>query len=161
MSYPISHSLLAVAGWAALAAALYWKISRYRPGALAIAAGVISHWVLDLLVHRPDLPLYPGGPKAGLGLWNSLPGTLIAEALFFGVGVWLYAKSTRAASRGGHLGWWVFVAFLVLVYAANLVGPPPARVEEVAFVALALWLMPIWAWSIDRRRTIAVVDGAR
>ncbi|MCP5117677.1 MAG: hypothetical protein GY953_43190, partial [bacterium] len=56
VSYPISHSLLAVAGWAGLAAVLYWKISRYRPGALAIAAGVISHWVLDLLVHRPDLP---------------------------------------------------------------------------------------------------------
>ena len=152
MSYPISHSLLSATGWAALAALAYWKVSRYWTGAVAIGGCVLSHWVLDWIVHRPDLPLYPGGPKAGLALWNSVPATLAAEAFFFGAGIWLYQRSTQATSKGGQIGWWTFVGFLVLVYAMNLLGPPPGSVEEVAFVTLALWLMPIWAWSFDRKR---------
>ena len=155
VSYPISHSLLAAAGWAVFAATAYWALSRYRAGAIAIGAGVLSHWVLDWIVHRPDLPLYPGGPKLGLGLWDSVPATLGAEAACFITGVWLYERSTRATSNGGRLGWWVFVCFIALVYAANLLGPPPARVEEVAFVTLTLWLLPIWAWSFDRKRVLA------
>jgi len=153
-SYPISHSLVAAAGWAVLAGSVYWLIRGYVSGVVVIAAGVLSHWVLDLVVHRPDLPLFPGGPKFGLGLWNSVPATLAAEALFFGVGIWIYARSTAATSRGGRFGWWAFVVFLVFAYASNFLGPPPTSVEEVAFVTLALWLMPIWAWSFDRRRTV-------
>ena len=49
---------------------------------------------------------------------------------------------------------WIFVAFLVLVYFANLLGPPPERVEEVAYLTLAMWLLPFWAWSFDRRRIV-------
>jgi hypothetical protein len=154
VSYPVSHSLLTTVGWGAATALIYWKISRRVRGALVVGAGVISHWFLDFLVHRPDLPLYPGGPKLGLGLWNSVPATLALEALFFGGGVWLYARTTRATSKSGRLAWWAFVAFLTLVYAANLLGPPPTRVEDVAFVTLALWLMPLWAWGLDRRRTL-------
>ena len=60
----------------------------------------------------------------------------------------------NTTSKGGRLGWWAFVGFLTLVYAINLLGPPPTRVEEVAFVTLALWLMPIWAWSFDRKRAL-------
>ena len=152
VSYPISHSLLAAVEWATLAGGIYWAVRRYLPGALAIGAGVLSHWFLDWLVHRPDLPLYPGGAKHGLGLWNSLTGTLLAEALFFGVGVGLYARWTRSTSKGGQFGWWAFVAFLAVAYAANLLGPPPPSVEDVAVVTLSLWLMPIWAWSFDRKR---------
>ena len=154
VSYPISHSLLAATGWAALAAIAYWTLSRYRTGAIAVGGCVLSHWVLDWIVHRPDLPLYPGGPKAGLALWNSVPATLAVEALFFGTGVWLYGRSTRATSKGRQIGWWTFVGFLMLVYAMSLLGPLPARVEEVAFVTLTLWLMPIWAWSFDRKRAV-------
>ena len=152
VSYPISHSLLAVAGWAVLAAALYWRTTGYRLGALVIAAAVTSHWVLDLLVHRPDLPLYPRGPLAGLGLWNSFAASFAAEVVCFGLGVWIYARSTTASSNAGRFGWWVFVAFLILVYAMNIFGPRPERVEQVAVVGLTLWLMPVWAWSFDRRR---------
>ena len=152
-SYPISHSLVGAAGWAVAAAAVYWALRRYRTGAVVVGLGVVSHWLLDWVVHRPDLPLYPGGEKSGLGLWNSVPATLAVEALFFGGGVWIYQRSTRAMSQGGRYGWGAFVVFLILVYAMNLLGPPPQRVEQVAFVALALWLMPLWAWSFDRRRT--------
>jgi hypothetical protein len=78
------------------------------------------------------------------------------ESLFFGAGVWLYARSTRATSRGGRLGWRAFVAFLVAVYAANLLGPPLAQVEQVALVTLSLWLMPLWAWRFDQKRVSVV-----
>jgi len=156
VSYPISHSLLAAAGWAALAATTYWLTNPYSRGALVIGACVVSHWVLDWFVHAPDLPLYPGGPKYGLGLWNSVTATIAVESLCLGAGVWLYARSTKPTSRGGRLGWWAFVSFLVVVYAANLLGPPPERVEQVVLVTLSLWLMPLWAWSFDRGRVVVV-----
>lgn len=156
VSYPISHSLLAAVGWATLAGIAYWTISRYARGALVIGACVLSHWVLDWVVHAPDLPLYPAGAKYGLGLWNSVAATVVVEGLVFGAGVWVYARSTRATSRAGRLGWWAFVAFLVVVYAANFLGPPPSQVEQVASVTLLLGLMPIWAWRFDRRRVSVV-----
>ena len=127
VSFPISHSLLSATGWAALAALAYWTVSRYWTGAVAIGGCVLSHWVLDWIVHQPDLPLYPGGPKAGLALWNSVPATLAAEAFFFGAGIWLYQRSTQATSKGGRIGWWTFVGFLMLVYAMNLLAASRER----------------------------------
>lgn len=79
VSYPISHSLLAAVGWATLFALLYLLATRYRRGAVVIWFGVVSHWVLDFVTHRPDLPLYPGGPLLGLSLWNSPVATVSAE----------------------------------------------------------------------------------
>lgn len=152
VSYPISHSLVATLGWSAVAGSAYWILTRYGSGALAIGAAVTSHWVLDWLVHRPDLPLYPGGPKLGFGLWNSIPATLAAEAFFFVGGIWVYSRATQARSKYGQAGFWVFVAFIALVYASNLLGAPPPGPEAVAWVTLSLWLMVVWAWSFDRRR---------
>ena len=156
VSYPISHSLVGAAGWATLLGGAYWATSRYVRGAFVIGVGVVSHWFLDWVVHAPDLALYPGGTNYGLGLWNSMAATLAAEALVFGGGAWLYARSTRATSRGGRLDWWAFVAFVTVAYAANLLGPPPSRVEEVASVTLSLWVMPVWAWWFDRKRVFVV-----
>lgn len=96
----------------------------------------------------------------GLGLWNSVPATLAAESAFLITGVWLYSRSTQATTKGGRLGWRAFVVVLVLVYAANLLGPPPARAEEVAYVTLTLWLMPLWAWGFDRKRILAAATAA-
>lgn len=148
-SYPISHSLVTSVGWGALVGALCWAFTRKR-GALLVGALVPSHWLLDWIVHRPDLPLYPGGSTYGLGLWDSLPATLAAEGLVFGAGVWLYSRVTR----GPRLGLSLFVGFLLVAYAGNVAGPPPENVRQVASVTLALWLLPLWAWSFDRRRTV-------
>ena len=104
VDYPITHSLLAVIGWAVLFGAVYFMARRYRIGALMVGAAVLSHWLLDFITHRPDLPLYPGGARVGLGLWNSLWGTLGVELTLFAIGVWLYARTTRAADRAGSLG---------------------------------------------------------
>ena len=83
VSYPITHSLVAVLGWGLAAVILYRIVRRPWREALVVGAGVVSHWLLDFLTHRPDLPLWPGGPKVGLGLWNSVPATIGVEVLLF------------------------------------------------------------------------------
>jgi membrane-bound metal-dependent hydrolase YbcI (DUF457 family) len=83
VSYPWSHSLLMLCVWASAFGGIYYAITRYRAGAIAIWIGVVSHWVLDWVTHRPDMPLYPGGALYGLGLWNSIAGTMGVEFLMF------------------------------------------------------------------------------
>jgi membrane-bound metal-dependent hydrolase YbcI (DUF457 family) len=151
--YPYTHSLVAVLGWAALASGLYWILTRYRAGAITIGLAVVSHWVLDLLTHMPDLPLFPGGgPKLGLGLWNSLPGTILLELTLFTVGVLLYISVTRARNKRGKYALASLVLFLLITYMANLYGPPPPDAKLVAMSALLLWLLIPWGYWIDRNR---------
>ncbi|RPI13202.1 MAG: hypothetical protein EHM65_05390, partial [Acidobacteriales bacterium] len=124
--YPLSHSLVATSGWAAAAALLYWLITRYRRGAVVVGLVALSHWVLDAVSHRPDMPLYPGpSPMVGLGLWYSVAGTLIVEGLMFAAGVRVYTAATRARDRKGTYGLWSFVALMVVLYIASVTGPPP------------------------------------
>lgn len=152
--YPLSHSLLTGVGWAVLFAALYWVWTRYLAGAVTIALAVVSHWLLDLVTHRPDLPLYPGGATlAGLGLWNSVAGTVAVEGLLFVAGVWVYAAMTRPRDRTGRYAFWSFVALLVVLYVASLLGPPPPSVTAMAVVGLSAWLFVFWAAWFDRHRT--------
>jgi hypothetical protein len=152
VSYPYSHSLLFVTIWALIFAGGYLSKTRYWRGASVIFVGVISHWGLDVLSHRPDMPLFPGSATIGLGLWNSLAATVLVEGVAFALGVWIYARSTRATDRTGRWAWWTLVAFLLLIYAGNLAGSPPPSSAAVAAVALAAWLFPLWAWWIDRHR---------
>lgn len=153
MHYPISHSLVAAAGWSVLCGLLYWGATRYRSGALVVALVALSHWYLDALVHRPDLPLYPGSPlRVGLGLWNSIPATLLLEGLMFAGGVWLYTRGTHAKDALGRYALLGFVAFMVLVYAGDLLAPPPPNWQAVAWAGLAGWLFPFWAEWFDRHR---------
>src|SRR5262249_18267458 len=101
--YPWSHSLLMSIAWATVFTAIYFALTRYKPGSLAIWMGVVSHWVLDWITHRPDMPLYPGGgPRLGLGLWNSIAGTMLVEIGMLAVGLGLYVSSTRARDRIGR-----------------------------------------------------------
>ena len=158
-SYPITHSLLAVLAWGALFAAAYALLKKYPKGAWVCGAAVVSHWVLDLLTHRPDLPIVPGGAaRVGLGLWNSLPGTLIVEVGIFAVGVWLYLRTTRATDRVGTISFWSLVGFLLLVYLGNLLGAPPPDSTAIAWVGQAQWLLVIWAYWVDRHRMVET-DG--
>lgn len=100
---PYSHSLVTCIGWPLLFAVGYWLLTRYRTGAVVIALGVLSHWLLDYITHRPDMPLSPGvETKLGLGMWNSIVGTLAIESLMFIVGVWFYLTATR---RGVFAFW--------------------------------------------------------
>ncbi len=151
--YPITHSLLLSLVWASLFGAIYLFVRRYPKGAWICGAAVLSHWVLDLLTHRPDLPLAPGvETRFGLGLWNSLAATLVVEVGIFGVGVWLYVRSTRAIDGVGSIALWSLVGFLLVVYFSNLFGPPPPSITALAWVGQAQWLLVIWAFWIDRHR---------
>ena len=154
IDYPISHSLLAVAGWSVLFAGVYYLVRKYRAGAWVCGLAVLSHWILDLIVHRPDLPLMPGGSaRLGLGLWNSLPATLVVELAVFGLGVYLYLRTTRASDRTGTIALWGLVAFLLLVFTSNIVGPPPPSEAAIAWIGHAQWLLVLWAFWVDRHRT--------
>ena len=150
--YPWSHSLAAALVWAALFGVAYLAVTRYRAGAIVVAAGVVSHWVLDLVPHRPDMPLWPGGPRYGLGLWYSLPATAVVEVALFAGGVALYATATRARNRTGAIALWALVAFAAAIYAVNALGPPPPSARAVAWSALAQWLWIPWAALIDANR---------
>jgi hypothetical protein len=151
--YPISHSLLAVLGWSLVAGLVYWLFKRNWSGALIIGLCVISHWFLDLLVHRPDLPLHPGGSQlVGFGLWNSFAGSLAVEGLLFIAGIYFYANVTKSRTKAGKWGFWGLVAFLVLIYAGNLFGPVPSEVTEIAWAGQLQWLLVLWAYWLDTKR---------
>jgi hypothetical protein len=119
-----------------------------------VAALVLSHWVLDVASHRPDIPVFPwGGPLLGLGLWRSVPATLVVETVMFAAGAFLYARSTTSKDRTGTWAYVALVAFLFVVYVGNVLGPPPPSSMAVAGSALALWLIPLWGLWIERHRT--------
>lgn len=160
-SYPYSHSLLMTLVWAAVVT-LAWRLVTGRTrDALWLGALVFSHWVLDFITHRPDLPLAPGaGPRLGLGLWNSVPGTLAVEGALFVLGVFVYARGTRARNRTGKVAFISLVVFLIVIYLGNVFGPPPPNARAVAVVSLALWLFLPWAVLIDRNREISISTGA-
>ncbi len=152
-NYPWTHSLLMAVVWGLLFSGAYWLKTRYGRGAIVLFAGVVSHWVLDFVTHRPDLPLYPGGPKVGLGLWNSVPGTIVVELILFAAGLALYLRATRARDRIGSIALWALVIFLLLIFAANATSTPPPDWRPIACVGLSAILIPIWAAWIDRHRT--------
>ncbi len=152
--YPWSHSLLMSIVWGVVAGAVYFAATRYGRGAAVIGIGVVSHWFFDYVTHRPDLPLYPGGPKVGLGLWNSVAGTVVVEAILFAAGIYLYLRVTRATDRIGSIGFWSLIAVLLFIYVGNITGPPPPSAAIVPVLALAALLFPLWAWWVDRHRAI-------
>lgn len=152
---PWSHSLVASVAWSALAGAIAAALVPGARGraALAVAAAVFSHYVLDALVHVPDLTLAgPGTPRLGLGLWNHLPVALALEAALFAAGAWILVRSSWAGATGRRAAVTRLAAImLVLVVTTYLIPTPPTPNALVAsglgtFGALALAA----AWMVDR-----------
>lgn len=156
--YPISHSLGAALGWSLLLGGLVLWRSRDRRAALVVAAAVLSHWVLDFISHTPDVPLWPGGPLVGLGLWRSVAATVAVEGLMFAGGLWLYFRSTRARDGIGRWGAVALAAFLAVTYVMNLTSPPPPDAQAFAWVGLSAWLLVLWAWWVDRHRDVTTAQ---
>jgi hypothetical protein len=155
VSYPWTHSLLAECVLGAIFAAVVYTAHRDRRSALVVGLLVPSHWLLDLVVHVPDLPLYPGGSaRLGLGLWRNPAATIVIECIVFFAGVYVYARSTRARDRIGRYGFWLLVLFLLGLYYASAAGPLPPSVKALAVTALVGWPLTVWPWWIDRHRTI-------
>jgi hypothetical protein len=146
--YPITHSLVGCAGWAAVFAA-GWIARRHSMRiALLLAAAVLSHWVLDVVSHRPDVPVLPHGPYIGLGLWYSVPATLAVELSMLAAGVAIYIGQRASARR--RASFWLLIALLGVAYFGAAFGPPPPDVRTLALSALAMWLLLPWAWWADR-----------
>jgi hypothetical protein len=151
--YPWSHSLSMAVIWAVAAGRLYVLRSRHVATAGVIGLVVVSHWLLDVVAHRPDLPLWPGGPLFGLGLWNSIPATFAVEGALFAAAIAAYLAGTRARTRAGSWAFWSLVAFTTLIWASGPFAPPPPSASAIAIVGLAMLLFPLWAHWIDRHRT--------
>ncbi|MFI5253814.1 MAG: hypothetical protein ACHQQQ_15450 [Bacteroidota bacterium] len=159
--YPFSHSLVMVICWSVVFAGIYYLLELYPRGAWILGLGVFSHWVLDFITHRPDMPISPGLHYfVGLGLWNSVPGTIILEGLLYIVGVILYARFTAPKDRAGRIALWSLVIFLVLMWIGSMKSAPPPNEKVLAWSALLTWLMVPWGYYIDKHRNAASIENS-
>lgn len=156
--YPWSHSLVMLMVWGTVLGAAYFLWKRDWVGAAAIWVGVVSHWVLDWITHRADMPLVPGGTKFGLGLWNSVAGTMAVEMAMLLAGVWIYARATRARDWIGRYAFWGYVAVLMIFYVGDRFGGPPESMRQIAWTGvIATVVMLVWAGWFDSHRALAEI----
>jgi len=151
--YPFSHSLLMAIVWGIVIGGIHYFRRRETRTALTIGALVVSHWLLDLPMHRPDLPLAPGSTlKLGFGGWNSIPLTVVLELAIFGAGLASYLRQTKSRDRIGTWPLWLGVVLLVVIFASGITSVPPSNEKAIGAGALGLWLfIPLFAW-VDRHR---------
>ena len=167
MSYPLSHGLVAVMAWATLFASIYFGLARYLAGAVVVWFTVVSHWVLDYIVHRPDLPLYAGGSRVsggsrlyGLGLWNHRWYTIALELVMLAIGIFLYLRQTRAKDKIGTFAFAAMVVLLLAAYGAAAFAPQrPMGVKTIAAATLATLVFVILAWWFDSHREATVAEA--
>jgi len=154
VSYPYSHSLLALCLWGIAFGAIHFAIRRTRiTAAVTIALLVVSHWLLDYVTHRPDMPLTLNGPqRLGLGLWNSVPGTLAAEFAIFAFLYWRIRKPHNTGSIIGlYLMLYATVRFTVEFFRnheqGNLWGGP---LDTSQWISLGLVMLGAWFFYRSR-----------
>ena len=154
---PFTHSLVGSTLWAVAAYVLFrWVFVKDKSVALVVAIAVISHWVLDLLVHTPDLPLLSdASTKLGLGIWNNAIATYVLEAVLLLGALWLYLKSTTASTKTGKYGMAAFVVFMILFNIGNVFGPLQTDSKLVMSVSAlaAYFLFAAIAFWLDRKRS--------
>ena len=148
--YPYSHSLLMAVVWGLLFGFIYYLVTKQQKNSLILGALVLSHWVFDLIVHRPDLPLSPFSDfKVGLGMWNYPVIEIIIELGIFILGIYYYHTSARPKKK---VAFWSLIVFLLIIQALNFYGPLPTTADSVAWGANFIWLFIIWAWWIEREK---------
>jgi hypothetical protein len=153
VSYPYSHSLLMLVVWGIVLGGLYRAIAGGRRTFVVLAALVVSHWLLDVVTHLPDMPLYPGSGLVGLGLWNSVPATLAVELPLFVAGLVVYVRATRSRDAVGKWGLYGLIAFLLVAYAGSIVGGAPPSLTALWVTAIVGFILFFTlAWWVDRHR---------
>lgn len=159
--YPFSHSLVTSLLWAVAFGVIYFAIRRDSRAAFVVGGCTASHWFLDAIVHRPDLPVSVGNTSyIGLGLWNSISGTILLEFGLYILGLIIYLQSTHAVDRRGSYILWGLIIFLPIAYLGNLVSGPPPSVTALAIGAHASWLIPLWGYWADRHRIATGIPTA-
>lgn len=152
--YPYSHSLLMCALWSAVAAGVYFAVTKQAKETVAVAGLVMSHWFLDWASHREDMPILLFGElKTGLGLWNSTVATLAVEGGLFVAGVIAYL--TVRPKWAANQWFWGLVLLLAGIFLMNAFGPKPpenAPAFWLAAPALGMWLFVVWAAVVDREK---------
>jgi hypothetical protein len=154
ISYPYSHSLATLCVWGIALGGVYVALTRAGLSAgVTLALLVISHWVLDVVTHRPDVPLAPwAATDVGLGLWNSTAATIAVETSMLAIGLLLFMRAAPPPTRGRAIGLWSLVAVMFLLYLGSIFGPPPPSGSAVAWSANGIWLFVAWAYFVDRPR---------
>jgi hypothetical protein len=156
---PFSHSLVAVLAWALLFGALYRALHKDWRAAIVLYVGVFSHFVLDWISHRPDMPILPSGPRIGLGLWNYPVAAVTVEVAMLLGGALLYMRTISGGNKRATVAFWSINAFLVLTNVGAYFGPPPPDVKPMAFLNLSV-LLVVWAFqTIDRRLDVPAGKG--
>jgi hypothetical protein len=157
-SYSLSHSLVMAMAWGVV----FWMVSliltNNQKTSLILGGLVVAHWFLNVITHRPDLYLLPDGnpmgPHWGLGLWNSIPSTIVVELALLGVGVWFYATSTKAIGAQGQWLFWTLCGVLLASFAGLFLMPVPKAPIWVAVEGQIQLIFVVWAlWTDDHRKS--------
>lgn len=157
--YPFSHSLLMSLLWSVFFAAVYYFIRHSLKDSLVLGAIVFSHWILDLITHIADLPLFPGSSiKVGLGIWNNPLASIITEGGLFIAGVFIYLHSTKAKDKKGIIAFWLLMAFLLFTWIASMFSPPPPDAITLAIGNQFQWLVILIAYLINKRREMLTAN---
>lgn len=157
---PYTHSLIAAILWSVATALVCRLLPRLNnwPAAGLVGAAVFSHWALDFVVHRPDLPLYDDTFKVGLGLWNYPVIAFALEAAILFSGLYLYLRATRPSGGGGRYGMVIFGLVMLVVQSLVFFGPPPSSDKTAAITALACYFIFAGiAYWLESKRVVA--DG--
>jgi membrane-bound metal-dependent hydrolase YbcI (DUF457 family) len=149
--YPFTHSLFAVLLWALLFGGVTFLIGKNKLHSIIFSLLVLSHWVLDLITHRPDLLLFPWSEfKVGFGLWNNIAATIIVEGFIFLYGSYLLIQSIHFKSKKGLYVTVGLILFLSIIYIMNVFGPPPPSEEPISYIGLAQIIFVVWGYYIDK-----------
>lgn len=149
-----SHSLLMDALWAGLFAGIFFLRRRSPRGAWILFAAVVSHWVLDVASHRPDMPLAPGtSTRLGLGLWNSMPTALIVEGALWLLAIIIYLRATFSKKSWAIYGFWIPVILVTLIWRANISAGMDLNPTRAGIGGIVLFsLVVAWAYWMNRLR---------
>jgi hypothetical protein len=138
--------------WGVVFGLVYFMVTKKRQNAVILGLLVLSNWVFDLLVHRPDLPLSPfSAYKVGFGLWNYPVLEIIIELGLFCEGIFFYYTTKRPKKK---IAFWLLIGFLLIIQAMNFFGPLPPDAVSVAVGANFIWIFVIWAWWIEREKSV-------
>jgi hypothetical protein len=149
--YPWSHSLAMAIVWGLVLVGLARRFGVPSSASLLLAGLVVSHWVLDVASHAPDMPLWPGpSPRFGLGLWNSIPATLLVEGTLWAAGIAVYVRGRRFRGLGPQLAFWSLVIVSTALWASGPWSPAPSSPKELGWFALIGWIIIPWAAVADR-----------